>query len=296
MSGKGHVCLLTPQEEKALGRIVRTAVARIEKRKRTTMAWRCLTTAGRSRACAKALRGVARRAYYRLAAANQPLIWSIAKNFSVPGMRRDEIVQEGQIGLLEAAIRFDERRGIRFATYATWWIRSAIFGAIYDRSRVVRLPRKIAQKCQGLFAAERALAAETGTAPTDEEIASRLGWKAETVEQLRGLAALHVSLDEPVGRRGTATRPRLSQTADDGLMAPDERTERGEVIGRVRDALKRLPERQRLILLDRFGFGDGEEWTLADIGREIGISRERARQLEQQAFERLREALGDFEA
>jgi DNA-directed RNA polymerase sigma subunit (sigma70/sigma32) len=214
---------------------------------------------------------------------NLGLVHSVARRYQGRGVAFDDLVQEGTVGLLQAADRFDAGRGAKFSTYAIWWIRRAIVDALGE-GRAIRIPRSARRQMAAIYHAQNDLRTSGTGAPSDDDIAERTGISPRTVHALRAAPYVSVSLDEPVG--GDATPLRELVADDTRLDAPDPDP---ETLGSLRAMLAVLPARHRDILLRRYGLSGDEPQSLEEIGASLGLGRERARQLERQALQRLRE-------
>jgi RNA polymerase sigma factor (sigma-70 family) len=211
-----------------------------------------------------------------------PLAWEY-RHLGVP---LEDLEAEGTLGLLEAATRFDPARGVRFLTYAGWWIRKRIVEAISRQSLLVRLPRGAVDRLRRVRRAEQDLTAQLGRAPTCEEIGRASGLPARDVDFILLSARREVSLEEPVGRDGSRL---LEEVLPDlRTLGPEDALARATGKSHVRALLGRLPARARAVLVLRFGFVGDADLSLSDVGALLGVTRERARQLERKGLELLR--------
>jgi RNA polymerase sigma factor (sigma-70 family) len=195
----------------------------------------------------------------------------------------EDLVQEGTVGLVHAAGRFDPRRGAKFSTYATWWIRRALVDALGE-GRAIRIPRSARRQMATIYHAQNELQRRGHGAPSDDDIAERTGIRARTVHALRAAPYVSASLDEPVGGDATPLRELI---ADDMELEP--RDPDTAAPGRLRAMLARLPARYREILVRRYGLSGDAPQAYEEIGASLGLGRERTRQLEREALRRLRE-------
>jgi RNA polymerase primary sigma factor len=218
---------------------------------------------------------------------NLRLVISIARRFASTGLPLEDLVQEGNLGLLRAVEKFDWRRGFKFSTYATWWIRQAIVRGAADRGvRAIRLPVHVDERVARLRRAQARLRGRLGREPSDAELAVHLDLPVGRVARLMEIARSVASLDGPVGDDGAVLGDLL---ADEGAVDPGELA--AEAVGQraLAGALRALPERERKLLIFRFGLDSGTARTLQEVGAMMGLSRERARQLERTALAALRD-------
>jgi RNA polymerase sigma factor (sigma-70 family) len=221
---------------------------------------------------------------------NLRLVVSIAKRHANRGLSMLDLIQEGNIGLMKAVDRFQFRRGFKFSTYATWWIRQSISRAVADYGRTIRLPGHVIESLNRLQRERRTLAADLGREPTPLEIANKMQVKVAKVELLLEAARHPASLDQPIGEGEETELGDLVR--DTSTRSPEDAAIQGELASEVERAMAPLNDREREVMRLRFGLGTEREHTLEEIGRRLSITRERVRQLEAQALKKMRQARG----
>ncbi|HEY3922256.1 MAG TPA: sigma-70 family RNA polymerase sigma factor [Gaiellaceae bacterium] len=220
----------------------------------------------------------------RMITSNLRLVVSIARRYQTQGITLGDLIQEGVIGLIRATEKFDWRKGFKFSTYATWWIRQAVQRGVANKSRTIRIPVHVVEREQKVARTERELLAKLGRQPSDEEIATTSKLPLTQVREVRNAAKAVASTDAPIGADGDSSFGDLF--AAGGPTTEDE-VDKTMTSDAVRRAVAKLPERQRDVISLRFGLSGGEPTSLEQIGKELGITRERVRQIEADALRRL---------
>ena len=223
------------------------------------------------------------RARKKLVEKNLRLVVHVTKRYRGSGLPFEDLIQEGNLGLIRAVDKFDPEKGNRFSTYATWWIRQAVGRAVSDKRRTIRLPVHMGEKIRKLGRISGLLTVELGRQPTEEEVAERVGWTVEQVRDVEGTIPDTASLDKPVSSEDGALRLGDS-IVDETVPDTTETIVRGMEMAQIRQAIGRLPRKARHVLVRRYDLDDsGGISTLADLAAELGVSRERVRQLQNEA-------------
>lgn len=226
------------------------------------------------------------QARHELIQANFRLVFSIANKYRNAGIPISDLVQEGNIGLIKAADKFEYKRGFRFSTYATWWIRQSVQRAVADQARTIRLPVHLAEKVNKMVRISQELTQELGHAPSSEELAARMGTTPARIDHLIKVSQKPTSLETPIGEDEDASFGDL--LADEESLTPVEAVAHNLLTAELEQALGSLTPREERILRLRYGLNDGRVHTLEEVGEKMGYTRERIRQLEAGALRKLR--------
>jgi RNA polymerase primary sigma factor len=271
--------LLTAQEEVDLAKRIERAKPAAKRLARNGMD-------PKRRAKLKAIIADGDAAREHLITANSRLVVSVAKNYIGRGLPFLDLIQEGNIGLLRAVRKFDYRRGLKFSTYATWWIRQAVTRAIADQGRTIRVPVHMGDQISRLIHVSHRRTQELGREPSSEELAEEMQVPVKKVERMLQMARQPLSLDMPMDEDEDSVLGDFVEDAD--TPAPGEIVTQNMMKEQIQEILQTLPPREVRILQLRYGLSGGETYTLEQVGKKLGVTRERVRQIEAQALARLR--------
>ena len=278
----GQVDLLTAEDERRLGKAIRDMQ---EARRKMDAGDR---VAGAERHELRSVIRAGDEALEHLVKANLRLVVSIARRYDGRELPLADLIQEGNIGLMRAAEKYDWEKGFKFSTYATWWIRQAMMRAMADQGRTIRVPSHVVELINRMTKAERDLTMELEREPTFEELSARTLIAVDRIEELKQIASVSISLDEPISSDEDSSTWAERVFDKDDPDSPVDITQRKHLIAAIANELHNLPERDRRILDKRFGISSGEPQTLDEVAKQEGVTRERIRQIEQKTLARMR--------
>jgi RNA polymerase primary sigma factor len=276
-----RIPLLSGDEEVALAKVIEQGERAV---KRLAREGAQLPHAVRDRLHKQMLDG--KEARRKLIEANFRLVVSIAKKYVGHGVSFMDLIQEGNIGLIKAVEKFEYKRGFKFSTYATWWIRQAVSRALSDQGRTIRVPVHMGERITQLSRVSRELVQKNGHTPTEQEIAEAMGVSLRLLERIRQASQYPLSLEMEVGEDMDSTLGDFIE--DDSSLAPDDKAVHQLLVERMSDVLGSLTARENRVLQLRFGLQDGRSYTLEEVGQKFGVTRERIRQIEAKALSKLR--------
>ena len=245
-----------------------------------------LLTAEEEVTLSRRIRGGDKSAFDEMVNANLRLVVAIAKRYHGQGVDMDDLIQNGNMGLMKAVERYDPEQGFRFSTYATWWIRQSITRAMADTGRIIRVPVHMVEAINKVTRTERSLASDFGCEPTDEDIAEATGFGLSKVKEIRRISAPVISIDKPSGEDGSACFGDFIR--DDTAEDPERAAMNSVLRENLFTVLESLTERERDVVILRYGLFGEEAHTLEEVGAIFGVTRERIRQIESKALRKLR--------